>query len=413
MSPLPQNVLSEDEVKSVLTDVVQKECISEPVYAIDAGSNKGEGYVSFITRVDVHSKEKDLHLIVKCAPKSDEFRSMFPVRKTFEREIYFYENIYPTLKEFQKEKRIKDYFDSFPKFYKSSLKEKEELIVLENIRLHGFQLLDRKMQFDDAHLQMIFQEYAKYHAISFALQYCDPEKYYDLSKDLHDMFTPGIFSFDFFGMFGSCLDHIDKLYEDEEIKRDINHLKDNVLKYFEHIVNNKGKRVVITHGDCWSNNMMFKYSDPNNPGQPTDLCLLDFQLIRKGSPVLDLSYFFYAGGPKHLLDKLDDYLKLYYSVLKNQLENFGVDVMEIITFEDLKSDWKIYSKFGYLLALLIQKNALTEGDEILDLSKLSANKTMTLTEAFHQEFKNQKFINERLKNLTDHMHENDFLRIQY
>lgn len=413
MGSLQPNVLCEDEVKKVLQDVVEKEQISKPEYTICAGSAKGDGYLSFMTKVDVKSKDKDLHLIIKCAPKSEEFRSFVPIRSTFLREIAFYEDIYPTMDEFQKEKGIEDRFESVPKFYKSIQTDKEEIIVLENIRERGFQLWDRKNQFDDAHFQMLFKEYAKYHAISFALQHYKLEKYYDLSKNLYDMFTPGIFSFEFFTAFKMSIEVIHNLYQDDEIKRDLTQLKDNLMKYFEHIINNKGKRVVITHGDCWSSNMMFKYDDPNNPEKPTDLCLLDFQLVRKGSPVLDLSYFFYAGAPKHLLKKLDHYLKYYHSVLSKQLKMFGIDVENVITFEELKNDWKTYSKFGYLMGILIIKGALTETDEIIDIADLSANSDMSLSESFLRKFKNQDLINERLKDLTDHMLENDLIRFEY
>ncbi|XP_017785243.1 PREDICTED: uncharacterized protein LOC108568578 [Nicrophorus vespilloides] len=413
MSSLEPNVLCEDYVKKVLQDIVEKQQIHVPEYTICAGSAKGDGFLSFMTKVDVKSKDKDLHLIIKCAPKSEEFRSIVPIRTSFLREIDFYENIYPVMDEFQKEKGIEDRFESIPKLYKSIQMDKEEIIVLENIREHGFQLWDRMNQFDDAHFQMLFKEYAKFHAISFALQHYKLEKYYDLSKDLFDMFTPGIFSFEFFTAYQMSIEQIKNFYQDDEIKRDLSQLKDNVMKYFEHIINNKGKQVVITHGDCWSSNMMFKYNDQNNPEKPTDLRLLDFQLVRKGSPVLDLSNFFYAGAPKHLLNKLDHYLKYYHSVLSKQLKMFGIEVEHFITFEELKNDWKIYSKFGYLKAILLIKGSLREPDEIIDNADLSANSNMSLSETFCLEFKNQEQINERLKDLTDHMLENGLIRVEY
>lgn len=62
----------------------------------------------------------------------------------------------------------------------------------------------------------------------------------------------------------------------------------------------------LTHGDFWSNNILFSYSED---GSVEDLIIIDYQLINYGHPAYDLVYFIYlntdlAFRDAHLKDVL-------------------------------------------------------------------------------------------------------------
>lgn len=88
--------------------------------------------------------------------------------------------------------------------------------------------------------------------------------------------------------------------------------------------------------------------------------LVDFQIVRLGTPVHDLSYFFYTGGSKALFDKLDDYLKIYHDSLSKNLRELGSDPEKLYPFKQLKNDWKNYARFGVILSLLLVKVKLLQ-----------------------------------------------------
>ena len=81
----------------------------------------------------------------------------------------------------------------------------------------------------------------------------------------------------------------------------------------------------LCHGDFWSNNIMFHYDEEEDESSsksdfvpekctPTDLILIDFQLINYSNPCYDLVYFLYINTDLTFRDNhLKDVLKLYYN----------------------------------------------------------------------------------------------------
>lgn len=97
--------------------------------------------------------------------------------------------------------------------------------------------------------------------------------------------------------------------------------------------------------------------------------LIDFQLIREGSPVFDLSYFFYTGGTKELFNKLNDFLKIYHDSLSKNLRELGSDPEKLYPFEQLQEDWKNYGLFGVVLSLFILKVKLLDVNDVQNIVK--------------------------------------------
>ena len=105
---------------------------------------------------------------------------------------------------------------------------------------------------------------------------------------------------------------------------------------------------VLCHGDLWSNNVMFRYSDA---GEVQDCLFVDFQMCYYGSPVLDLHYFIMNSLSKEdKITKVDYILHLYHTHLAKNLRYLGYKG-KIPTLLELQLDFLDSGAFA-LFALL-------------------------------------------------------------
>ncbi|XP_066995253.2 uncharacterized protein [Anabrus simplex] len=78
---------------------------------------------------------------------------------------------------------------------------------------------------------------------------------------------------------------------------------------------------VLCHGDCWTNNVLFRYSET---GDILEVCLIDFQLARYGSPALDLANLLYICTTGELRSSyMQKFLESYRSTLVETLSELG------------------------------------------------------------------------------------------
>lgn len=117
----------------------------------------GENYGSLMLALRIKIKNKKdgsenvLHVVAKAVPRNEFIQRMFKSSLTFRKELEFYRTIVPTLREFQKNYGIEHVIDSFPEFYggrlglgpDSDLFDNDAVILLENLKLHGYVCIDR------------------------------------------------------------------------------------------------------------------------------------------------------------------------------------------------------------------------------------------------------------------------------
>ncbi|KAK9712053.1 Ecdysteroid kinase-like family [Popillia japonica] len=68
--------------------------------------------------------------------------------------------------------------------------------------------------------------------------------------------------------------------------------------------------------------MMFLYEDGDSKN-PIDMMMIDWQLLRPASPVYDMSYFFLTISPEELLNRTDEFLKVYHDELSRRIRELG------------------------------------------------------------------------------------------
>lgn len=135
---------------------------------------------------------------------------------------------------------------------------------------------------------------------------------------------------------------------------------------------------------------------------------MDWQISRAASPVLDLSYFFYVNSSKEIVDNLDDYLKIYYESFQEHMKRLGCDANAHFPFSKLEEHWKLYSRYGLILCLIVIRIMISDDEELPDLVEsidLSDNVMETMSFKSSRE---DEYI-DRMKHILNHFIKRKFL----
>lgn len=272
-SGLPAKTHNEALEEVIKNDL--KWCIEKIAIEVVSAIGKGENYAGEVYRVTVrHESEGEKSLIVKLPPQNLVCRAHMVSRPYYVREYEFYETIFPMFKEFQKQKRIeveKDGFYEVPKCFKSLIEEPFEAFFLEDLQASGFEMFSRLRVLSADHVNRVMEVLGKFHAISFALKDQQPEVFEKFKKTedvlfLRDEKAMAGYAAYFesvkqqaFGIFGA----------DEDLEL-VERAKRAVALEFPDLMKScvtgelAEPYAVLCHGDCWNNNVMYRYEVSSN-----------------------------------------------------------------------------------------------------------------------------------------------------
>ena len=267
------NVLPGEAYQKALKDIIKDRFVAsfeECKVVMSAASAKGDNYLGVLHRASIKDpKGKELNVVIKIPPSSAARREQFSVRQCFLRESQFYDSVYPMFKKFQEDKGIdveKDGFYEVPSCYKSLTEDPCEGLFLEDLKVSGFEMFDRFKDVTVDHVNRVMESLGKLHALSFAIKDQKPELIAPY-KEMKDFFVQGK---------QSARESIKTWFEslkkqaagavngsiNEDLKQKFHDiLKDNFIEMLEPCINGSAAEPysVICHGDCWNNNIMFRY----------------------------------------------------------------------------------------------------------------------------------------------------------
>lgn len=122
----------------------------------------------------------------------------------------------------------------------------------------------------------------------------------------------------------------------------------------------------------------------------------DFHFARFGSPVHDLSSFFYleAIESKTYLDKLYEFLKIYYDSFSMTAKRFNKDPELLLPKTKIGEDWRKYSKSSMLLAMRWLKYKYIDTEDMEDNAS-----------AIDKEMESRTLVyNFHINNILEHMY---------
>ncbi|XP_031627331.1 uncharacterized protein LOC116343428 [Contarinia nasturtii] len=292
-------------------------------------------------------------LILKVAPRNAVHRIQFLTRPAFVREIYAYNKVLPILRKFEQLKGAY-HFDEYPKCYKTVDVDINECLLLEDLTVRNFTVIDRHhADLTPDHVRLVMKTLGKFHAISFALKDQEPQVFKELTSNLDEILIrkddDKLRDF-----FNKQSEHVFNSVSSEEDTE----LFDKVYKFYEKDVldiavdcldlNAADGATVISHGDAWQNNIMFRH-DRN--GKPVQMALIDWQTTRHSSPIIDIIYFLFCCTTKELRDNYyEEMLNVYHVNLSTHMRRLGSNPDKLFPFTMLLEHCRKFAKFGLILS---------------------------------------------------------------
>lgn len=342
-------------------------------------TSKFDGHTSAISNIRVKyslaGQDGEVSYVVKMNPKrgaqNDDF---FGVIHT--KECKFYSEIIPALNTVLK--GIDQRPLSFPKCVYYSLEKGKEIIFLENLREQGYKMQDKALGVDAAHAVLVLKELARLHAASLLLQASCPhqdlaDRFDSLKKEWSREFNLGC-DFGTFveGYLNIGIEMFEKIGGCDRLVHWIKKIKPQVWQMYEMQLTKRPPFAVITHGDCWINNLLFRYDDGD---VPVDVRFLDLQGCRKASLATDLQHFLNLNvtGPARR-SNLNTFLASYHAAFTSIMQAGGSDTP--FTLEELRQEYKDKGFYGVLYSIMWLPNMVRRPEDardILDCQEESKN----------------------------------------
>ncbi|XP_063244577.1 uncharacterized protein LOC134544681 [Bacillus rossius redtenbacheri] len=392
-------------LRAVVEGVARRERFTDIEVEVGRASSKGDNYIGELLRVRLKGRRdgeegQGMSLVVKLIPDSEAKREALDMDSFFDNELFVYSEVMPAFQSLQEDRRVPEAerFGAVPKLLACDRSEGGVSLVLEDMSPRGYRMADRLKGLDSAHCSLVMKELGRFHAFSFALRDQRPEELQRLRSGVTET------------LFGPRA-HFSSEQGKASLKQNIDQASSTMLKrfpleseYMERFrrfcsdFNKRGEAVasgeaaepcaVICHGDCWTNNILFKYSEGDET--PEALCLLDLQLSRYSSPVTDIAYFLYCcteGTVRR--EAYKSLLSDYYNSFSQFLRKLGSDPEKMFPYSAFKEHLSKFSQFGLAMALVAMPLFTAASEDTLGVEHFGKE---TADEAFSKVACNERYL---------------------
>lgn len=229
---------------------------------------QGDGFVGDVVFATVKlsnpPRQEEHHaVVVKYGKEDPVLRERIPVKEAYERETFMYTKAFPLFKRFEEDHHVTITPPLLPECLTTLVYDQEDVVVLRDMRSFDFEMRDKLINMDFEHLKLTFESYGKFHGVSFAYRDQEPEKFKELFGGLECVQTALLERVkEPFNAMEKCMyDLLEDSEEFDALKRLKEKIPEGLRRSFLNTFQKQDgeERVVLTHGDCWNNNYMFKY----------------------------------------------------------------------------------------------------------------------------------------------------------
>lgn len=228
---------------------------------IKAVGKPGDNYVASVKRIVVDNNDKKFSMIAKVAPTIEGFRNAMNTQIMFHNEHVMYTEVLPKFTELQKAAEVPEIERlRYAACYGSYSEAPNEVILLEDLVVSDYEMLDRFKSLTDDCVRLILKNFAILHSSSYALKHLEPETYRAFVTNLINPWplmckAEGIDLY-----FSHIEDEMMTILDDDTykkvIKGKVNDLPNSCTKIAK--IDSESKYSIIQQGDSWTNNIMFR-----------------------------------------------------------------------------------------------------------------------------------------------------------
>ncbi|KAF5277582.1 hypothetical protein FQR65_LT15938 [Abscondita terminalis] len=395
-----ESISDRKEVLACLQSLLNRLKITRESLTTDSNLRKGVNYNGEIIKLCINGRDENnqhvqLRLLIKTALRDISTREMVSIARSYQCEAFVYETIFVSFAELQEKANVKDRFESYPKYYASSTKAMEELVVLEN--LTSFQDVDRLATLNFQQARMLAKEIGKLHALSFVLRKKDPQLFQEFSKKIRNekLEEEEYVKFIIAALTARNSQFL-AMFDSEIVYDKVRNLPSKYREMYERYYRfePEDEHGVIGHCDLWASNLLFNEQDVR---------IIDWQTSRVCSPAVDISLMLFVCCNREVRNKhRQDLIEAYYDSYSAMLLQFGEDSNTLFPRTVLENHLKFYSGYALCLALRTVTMISVPEDEIPDLSL--AQNSSEVIDMYMKVNMNPKIFNVRIKDiLTDYI----------
>ncbi|KOX69158.1 hypothetical protein WN51_06311 [Melipona quadrifasciata] len=305
---------------------------------------------------EANKRPKSVNVVVKKMP-AETMQEMMRAKEQFYNEILFYQ-------------KYAQYYHRVPRcIYATEEPSSDSVIVLENVATkRGYSVCKWKYDTPLEYTLAAFREIARFHAIAYTTKRTREKEFFDFVDAIEEarFYPESTLRHMYNGTATRSLDFLRRQGYDREFCDKFEARCANTFDLVLKFVEVEEPLATLCHGDFTINNMLFK-KESDEP----KVILIDFALIRYGSPILDLSTFLCLHCARDL-DKvmLDNVLRAYHDSLIQCLQENDIDG-EDYSYEALYEDYKKKGLFGFFIATFFLAIQMGKFDgEMEDFAKM-------------------------------------------
>ncbi|KAK7869222.1 hypothetical protein R5R35_001162 [Gryllus longicercus] len=320
-SPTLPSWIDKDLIQQAVRNAGDEKSLVVAIH-VSSATVAGDNYASSVYRVKATLTDgKERSFIIKGPVPGEMMASMTKESGIFRRETIMLADIIPKMEALLEEAAPGRFPPLAPRCYHSG-SEPVEFIVAQDLTDDDFRIADRKRGLGLRHSLMALRSLARFHGASYALLKRQPGLADALDNNWRKSFD-GIQAF-LDAEFQAVADACRTWPGFEQYAERLEKYKSVAMERFT-ALNDPAPDAfnVITHGDFWVNNMMFRYAD----GWPSEHRAIDLQLSHVASPALDILYFFAGSLSEDVhVHHQDLLLREYYFEFKETMELLGHEV---------------------------------------------------------------------------------------